>query len=601
MLALAITLLVVVGVATGISVVVDHEAAAAEIFGLVALVALVTAAAVRPRVRAHTIVDLDLPAIPAELADRNPLTRLRGGGTLTLADTVTTLHRVARDPRVWGIIVKPRFGPAPMASIEELTEALGVVRAAGKRVVAVSDTFGEGGPANGSYVMAAACDEIVVHPAGLVGLVPLAVEPNFYRTLLDRLGVTLEVGARHEYKDFLNQLVEHGFTAPQYEATHRLLESIWEQVVGAVARGRRLEPSTVRAIADRGPLVADDALAAGLVDRVAYTDEAIAAAKTSAGEGAKVLGFATYRKRAGKGRRKGKAVPVAVVMAVGEIHRSGGAPIGLGGGPILSADDLSTTLRAVAKHKKVKAVVLRVDSPGGSAIASDTMWRELIRVKEAGKPLVVSMGGVAASGGYYLAAAADRVVAQRTTITGSIGVITAHVVLADAKAKLGIEPGQIHTGAEPTAFTVNRPLTPAQQERADAQLDRVYELFVRRVAEGRGLPAEDVHLVAKGRVWTGADAATNGLVDDLGGMERAVTVALELSGAPAGSRADVRLFPKRAGVLAGVRKKSGEGTDDLAAHLPLLGPVASLVRLLTGDPGGVLTHLGHDPREFWIR
>ncbi|MGD0085299.1 MAG: signal peptide peptidase SppA, partial [Acidimicrobiales bacterium] len=174
----------------------------------------------------------------------------------------------------------------------------------------------------------------------------------------------------------------------------------------------------------------------------------------------------------------------------------------------------------------MKAFVLRVDSPGGSAVASDAIWRELVKLRELGKPLVVSMGAVAASGGYYLATAADRVVAQPGTITGSIGVITMRPMLARAKAKLDVTADEVHTGAEPSMFSVNRALSAAQRQRTDAELDNTYDVFTRRVAEGRKLPIERVLEIAKGRVWTGADARSIGLVDELGGLQRAMALAV---------------------------------------------------------------------------
>jgi protease-4 len=247
----------------------------------------------------------------------------------------------------------------------------------------------------------------------------------------------------------------------------------------------------------------------------------------------------------------------------------------------------------VAKNKKVKALVLRIDSPGGSAVASDSIWRELVRVKAAGKPIVVSMGGVAASGGYYMAVAADRVLAQPATITGSVGVISAQFILADAKAKLSINPAEVHTGAEPTQFSVNRLPSAAQRARGQAQIDSVYELFRTRVAEGRDLPVERVEEVAKGRVWTGADAAAIGLVDELGGLQRSLDVAVELCGQdPKTSRAVVRPFPKRSNMLSQLRSKGGDSSED-----------AARIRLPTLDEltrPGLLCHLGRDARSYWI-
>ena len=328
-----------------------------------------------------------------------------------------------------------------------------------------------------------------MHPTGLVGMAPLSLEHNFYRGLLDRLGIEVEVLARREFKSAFNQLSERGFTSPDREQSQRLLDSLWERQVDDVARARKLAPETVRRLADRAPLLANEALDGGLVDRLAYTDEVVSAAKATVGPKSKLLYLAAYKRRAGKGRQPGKSVPVAVLRAVGEIHRSSTLPIGLRGRPVLAADRLIPQIRAAAKDKKVKAFVLRIDSPGGSAVASDAIWRELVKLRELGKPLVVSMGAVAASGGYYLATAADRVVAQPGTITGSIGVITMRPMLARAKAKLDVTADEVHTGAEPSMF-LGQPRSLSGAASADGRRTRQH---LRRLhaARSRGAEAPD--------------------------------------------------------------------------------------------------------------
>jgi protease-4 len=267
-----------------------------------------------------------LPSAPTEVVNRNPLARLTGGRALTLADSVTALARASRDKRVRGLVLRPRFETAPRAVIEELRDAVVAFGEAGKFSVAVADSFGEGGPANSAYYLATACQEVVVHPTGLVGMAPLSLEPNFYRGLLDRLGIDVEVLARHEFKSAFNQLSERGFTSPDREQSQRLLDSLWEQQVDDVARARKLAPEQVRRLADSAPLLANEALDGGLIDRLAYTDEVVSATKAAVGPKSKLLYLAAYWKRAGKGRQRGKSVPVAVLSAVGEIHRSSTSP-----------------------------------------------------------------------------------------------------------------------------------------------------------------------------------------------------------------------------------------------------------------------------------
>jgi protease-4 len=604
--------LAVVGLTALISVFVRHLVDSAEVAGAIVLASLLAAAIVTRlaiRVPTGTILELDLPSAPTEVASRNPLAGLAGRQALTLADAVASLDRASGDKRVGGLILRPRFETAPRAVIEELRDAVIAFGETGKPTVAVTDSFGEGGPANSAYYLATACHEVVLHPTGMLGMAPLSREPNFYRGLLDRLGIDLEVSARYEFKSAANQLAEREFTGPDRLQSQRLLDSLWEREVDGVARSRQLAPERVARLADSAPLLASEALDAGLVDRLAYTDEVVSAVKASVGPKSKLLYLSAYKKRAGKGRRSGKAVPVAVLRAVGEIHRSTTNPFGLRGGPILAADRLIPQIRAAAKDKKVKALVLRVDSPGGSAVASDAIWRELVKLRELGKPLVVSMGAVAASGGYYLATAADRVVAQPGTITGSIGVITMHPVLAKAKAKLDVTADEVHTGAEPSMFSVNRPHSETQRERTEAQLDNIYDVFTGRVAEGRKLPIESVLDIAKGRVWTGADAATIGLVDELGGLQRAMALAVELSGLPAGTPARPKPFPPRQARLGRLRSKQAQSSDDLAAtaavaagRRALLGEASGALARVTADlqHNHVMLHLGCDPRAYWL-
>ncbi|HXY45901.1 MAG TPA: signal peptide peptidase SppA, partial [Acidimicrobiales bacterium] len=568
LLATGTVALAVVGLTALISLFVHHLLDSAEVAGAVVVASLLATAIVTRlamRVPSGAILELDLPSAPAEVASRNPLAGLAGRRALTLGETVAALDRASGDKRVGGLILRPRFETVPRAVIEELRDAVIAFGETGKPTVAVTDSFGEGGPANSAYYLATACHEVVLHPTGMLGMAPLSREPNFYRGLLDRLGIDLEVSARQEFKSAANQLSERGFTGPDRQQSQRLLDSLWEREVDGVARARKLAPERVRRLADSAPLLASEALDAGLVDRLAYTDEVVSAAKASVGPKSKLLYLSAYKKRAGKGRQAGKAVPVAVLRAVGEIHRSTTVPFGLRGGPILAADRFIPQIRAAAKDKKVKAFVLRVDSPGGSAVASDAIWRELVKLRELGKPLVVSMGAVAASGGYYVATAADRVVAQPGTITGSIGVITVHPVLAKAKAKLAVTADEVHTGTEPSMFSVNRPHSETQRQRTEAELDNIYDVFTGRVAEGRKLPIESVLDAAKGRVWTGADAANIGLVDELGGLQRAMALAVELSGVPAGTRARPKPFPQRQARLGRLLSKQPQSSDDVAA------------------------------------
>ena len=296
---------------------------------------------------------------------------------------------------------------------------------------------------------------------------------------------------------------------------------------------------------------------------------------------------------------------MAIVTATGPIVRRRTAPNPLTGLDQTQADRTAEAIRQAAADRKVRAIVMRVDSPGGSAVASDAIWRETVLAREAGKPFVVSMGNVAGSGGYYISAAADRIVAQPGTVTGSIGVIAGKPVVARAKERIGFSVDEAHTSANALMWSLNRPFDGGGRERFSKTLDVVYDTFVTRVSEGRSLPRERVEEVARGRVWTGEDAHAVGLVDTLGGLPAALSAARELAGIEPGARLRSRPFPKRVSPLAAVRGAKGESSDDLRARLAgvldALGTVGELAgELGLSDARGVL-HMQAEPRTWLIR
>ncbi len=595
----AIASLVIVGLVALLSLVGDRPATSALVLAAVVVGAVVLANLLKPftpRIKKGTILELDLKEVPAEGSNTSKIPNFRSK-PLTLGDTIETLQRAATDKRVAGLILRPRFDLAPRAVIDELREAIVAFGASGKFTIAISDSYGEGGPANGAYNLATACQTVTVQETGFVGLSPLSVEGNFYPDVLARLGIGIEVFGRGKYKSAPNRFTMKKFTPADREQMARLLESFWERSTNQIAAARKLSPKVVKALAEKGPLLAPEALAEGLVDRVVYVDQAIEDTKQQVGKKANLLYLHLYKKRVGKARVKGKSVSVAVIRASGEIRREAGMPIGLGGPTsIVAPDTLVPHIRAAVKDKNVKAIVLRIDSPGGSALASDTIWRELVRAREAGKPLVASMASVAASGGYYIAAPADKIVASPATVTGSIGVFGIRPLIADAKKKLNIHTDEIHTGEEPPGFSLNRKLTAKQRKRIDESIDATYDTFLKRVADGRNMSVDEVFEVAQGRVWTGADAVDAGLVDELGGLDRAVAVAVGLTGAKEGAKAKIKPFPKKASGLSSLRRSKGDNSEDTAAAASLRLSPAALEGL-----SGVQAHLGFDPRTFWTR
>jgi protease-4 len=432
------------------------------------------------------------------------------------------------------------------------------------------------------YYLATAFDEIWVQPSGEVGFVGVSSGSLFLAEALDRSGVRRQFGARHEYKNAVNIFLERSFTEAQREATGRVVTSVFERVVTDVARARMLDEEAVRDLADRAPLTAQEARQAKLVDRLGYRDEVYADVRQRTNPEAQLLFAQHYHRAQPLSRRLERVVNrrsdvVALVTGNGTIRLGRSSP-----GPVpaaaMGSDTVGAALRAAGKDSRVKAVVFRVNSPGGSYVASDAIWREVGRLKEAGKPVVVSMGDVAASGGYFVAAPADVIVAQPGTLTGSIGVLGGKMSFAELLGRFGIRHDAVSQGRHARMMSALDEFSEEEYQELSDWLDRVYDDFVAKVATGRSMTTEAVHEVAKGRVWTGADAYERGLVDELGGLERAAILARERGGLPAG--AELVRFPK-APPLPRVRpprssEDQGGGTITLDAWGPLAAVAARL-------------------------
>jgi protease-4 len=511
----------------------------------------------RQRRTGPLILELDLTDGIAEGPPADPLSALLTMRRTRLQDLLDGLRRAAADDRVKALVVKVGGSRIGLAVIQELRAAIGDFRQSGKLAVAWSESFGDFIGGNLPYYLASGFDRVYLQPSGTLGLTGVAVEQVFLHDALEKLGVGFESAQRYEYKSAPEQLTQSGFTGPAREAAARLAESVTEQLVGAVAAGRGLSVERAVELLARGPFLAAQALADGLVDGLLYRDEVYEQVRREAGPDATLLYLQRYQRTQSLGdlpRRLGSSaagiVPgqqerfVATVYAHGAI-RSGRSGRGGPGGSGMGSDTVAAALRAAAGDDAVRAVVLRVNSPGGSYTASDVIWREVVRLRAAGKPVVVSMGDVAASGGYFIAAPADVIVTQPGTITGSIGVFMGKPVLRDLFDRAGIATDTVADGVGAgvaTMFSSSRPFSESEWTRINAWLDAVYADFADKVAAGRRLPADRVHELARGRVWTGADAIANGLADEAGGLREAVAIARKRAGLP--DSAPARVYPR---------------------------------------------------------
>lgn len=491
------------------------------------------------------LLELDLSRGLLESPPVSPVEALRAVHVPALRTVVEALHRAATDDRVAGLVAHVGHKQPTFAQSDELRTAVLQFRASGKPAVCWAETFGELTPGNVGYHLATAFDEIWVQPSGDVGLVGVSAQVVFLRETLDKVGVQSQIGQRHEYKTAADTVLRSSMTEANREMTGRLVESAMEHLVADVATGRALEPKDVRAAIDLAPLTPAQAVSRRLVDRIGYRDEVYADLRRRLGDVE-----LKYVDRYGKGAlaqagasvaRRGKPV-VALVHAAGPIHlgRSSRTPMS---GRSVGSESIAAAFRAAAADDSVKAVVLRVDSPGGSYVASDSIRREVLALRRTGRPVVASMAGVAASGGYYVAMAADRVLANPGTITGSIGVLAGKQVIRETLARVGVRRETVTAGRYADMFSTDRPFEPDEWARLEAWLDRVYDDFTSKAAADRQLPVEELRAVARGRVWTGADAADHGLVDELGGLERAVSVACDHAGLDR-EGVELRVLPK---------------------------------------------------------
>jgi protease IV len=543
---------------------------------------------------APLILELDLTDGVIETRPADPLSAVMTRHQPTITDMLAALKTARGDDRVKALVVKVGGKPIGLGVVQELREAVKRFRAAGKPTWVWAETFGEFSAGNVPYYLATAFDTIFLQPSGDVGLTGLAVERPFLRGALDKLGVRMEIGARHEYKSAAEQLTERGFSGPSREATERLARSVTEQLTAALAERPAIPADKAEQLVNGGPYLADQALEAGLVDALGYRDEVYAAVRKQVGADPILLFLGRYHRSkelANRARQlthpRSRPQVVAMIQATGAIRRgrNGRSPLT---GNAMGSDSITAALRAATADQNVKAILLRVNSPGGSYVASDSIWREVVRARNAGKPVVVSMSDVAASGGYFISMAADAIVAQPGTVTGSIGVISGKPVVSDLLGKAGVSTDSIVLGEHAAMFSTSKPFTTQDWELVDAWLDRIYADFTGKVAAGRGLSAERVHELARGRVWTGADAHEHKLVDEIGGVEEAADIARRKAGLPA--TAPVVQFPKL-GPLDRIRPPSN--SEDRRAAIALAAGAVPLGQLsgLAG-PGPAVTAAG---------
>jgi protease-4 len=476
-----------------------------------------------------------------ESPTRTGLTSVLTGHSKKLREIVSGIDLAAKDDRVKGLVLK-LDASAGMSQTQEIRAAIKRFRAAGKFVYAFADDYGESAAGNGQYYLASAADQVWVQPMGQAMLADVMFEATFLKDAFAKIDVEPEFSKRAEYKTAPETYTEKAYTAPAREMMESLANDLTLQLVTDIAASRNISPDDVRALLARGPMTTDEAIQAKLIDRVGYADEVVAAAKKAAGTDVRTTALPDYYSQNVPAKHDAN---IALVYEVGEIDRVGG--------PIDSSDkqrglDTGNAVmqgfnQAIA-NPAIKVIVFRVDSPGGSVSGSESIRRMVVRAKAAGKKVVVSMGSVAASGGYWISADADKIVAEPATLTGSIGVFSGKFVVAKGLADIGITTDRTTAGPFAGMDSPFTPFTPEQNQKINAGIDTIYDGFIGIVANGRKIPAGTVAGSAKGRVWSGQQAKQLGLVDSLGGLDDAIKLAHDLAGIPADQPSVVRIYPE---------------------------------------------------------
>jgi protease-4 len=478
---------------------------------------------------ARAVLSLDLRSGLTDQAPQNPLAFL-SGKTQSVMGIEQTLRRAQADPRIMGLFVRlPESGISPAAA-DELRLAFKEFRDHGKFVTVHSQGLYAQGPVTSTYELAAASGDVWMQPGAPFQVTGLTSEDLFFKRAFDRFGVVADYQQRYEYKNAVNPFLYDDYTPAHREAELSWMGSIYDTALAAAAADRGKSPAALKAVIEAGPWSAEEALAKGLVDHVGQTRDAEAAALAKAGGGAKLVDMGDYA-QPGDRRMDGLGPKVAVISAEGAIMtgRGGGSP--LGGEQVIRSDDVSQAFYDAIDDQGVKAIVFRLDSPGGSDTASEQILAAVRAARAAGKPVVVSMGTYGASGGYWISSDANEIVAEPSTLTGSIGVFGGKLVVGPALAKLGVDARDLSVGGSFAGMGGGaQPMTDTQRAAFSAWMDRIYQGFVTRVAEGRRLPVARVAEIARGRVWTGAQAKSLGLVDQLGGFYEAVERAKTLAG-----------------------------------------------------------------------
>jgi protease-4 len=494
-----------------------------------------------PPIRDNSVLALSVSGPLPDYVPEDPLRKLFGGPEQSLSNLLLQFKKAKVDKRITAILLDVDGSGAGWAKSEEIRDAITDFRTSGKPVYAYLE-YGM----NKEYYIASACDKIYVAPPGELFINGLAADVMFFRGSLDKLGIYPDIYQIGKYKSAGDTFTQKSMTEAHKQYVNELLDDLFNRYVEATAKARGKSPAEMRALIDNAPYNAKAAKEAGLIDGASYRDEVHKELKTRLGykesEDLHLVRASEYRDVDAQSLGLNQGERIAVIYATGDIG-SGRSQNSPSGDQSIGSDTLSKAVRDAANDKSIKAIVMRVDSPGGSGLASDIIWHAVDEARQK-KPVVISMSDVAASGGYYIAASANKIVAEPSTITGSIGVVAGKPVVKGLYDWLGITNEYVLRGKNAGMFRETEKFNDAERAKFEAWIKTTYyEDFVPKVAKGRNKSAEYIDSVGQGRVWTGAQGKNNGLVDEFGGLDRAVEIAKELAKIPADKGVQRVIFP----------------------------------------------------------
>ncbi len=492
-----------------------------------------------PTVKAHSYLELKLsgeiqerhmPSFPMDLFTQKPL---------SMYDIWMNIRKAKVDKRIKCIVLRLGYLGCDWGKIEEIRAAILDFRKSGKKAYAYID---EAPDFDKEYYLATACDQIILYPLGWLGINGIGGHVPFFKNTLDKLGIEAEFEHVEEYKTAYNMFTEDKFTPAHKRMMESIYGDLFSHYVKGVAEARGKSEEEIRELIDQGFYHGESALKAGLVDDLLFEDELEELLKED-GKRLYRITHQRYLKIKPSSLRLNRGKKIALIYGMGIIHSGESLPQTMGGTTV------SRWLRMARKDKSIAAVVFRVDSPGGSAVASDVIWREVFLTKKE-KPVVISMSDVAGSGGYWVSTAAHKIIAQPQTITGSIGVISGKFNMSKLYKKLGITSEKLTYGKKSDIYSTFRSFTPEERRQIKDEILWIYDQFLTKVAEGRNMTKEDVDKIGKGRVWTGTQAKEQGLVDEIGGLSHALELAKELAGIPSEKSVKLVVWPKKVSFLS---------------------------------------------------